>query len=110
MAVFGVVIIDISDPSWIPSYVEAVQDLLNKHGGNHYLARGLNTGWAEKFGVTDIGQYEVLEGDSRPDGVVVLEFGSTEAAHDFFNDPDYKPWRDKRLAGSKADIYLVPAF
>lgn len=110
MAVYGVVTIDISDPSWIPSYVEAVQDLLKKHGGSHYLARGLNSDWAQKFGVTDIGQYEVLEGDSRPNAVVVLEFASMDAAHDFFNDPDYKPWRDKRRASSNADIYLVPAF
>ena len=110
MAVYGVVIIDISDPSWIPSYVEAVQDLLNKHGGGRYLARGLNSDWAHKFGVTDVGQYDVLEGDNRPDGVVVLEFPSMDAAHDFFDDPDYKPWLERRLAGSKADIYLVPAF
>jgi len=110
VAVYGVVMIDISDPSWIPSYVEAVQDLLKKHGGSHYQARGLSSEWAKKFDITDIGQYEVLEGDNRPDAVVVLEFASTEAAHGFFDDPAYKPWMDKRLAGSKADIYLVPAF
>ena len=110
VSVYGVVAINISDPSWIPSYVEAVQDLLQKHGGSHYLARGLNGEWAQKFGVTDIGQYEVLEGDNRPDAVVVLEFASMEAAHGFFDDPDYSPWLDKRRAGSKADIYLVPAF
>ena len=52
----------------------------------------------------------MLEGTNRPDAVVVLEFASMEAAHGFFDDPDDKPWRDKRLAGSKADIYLVPAF
>jgi uncharacterized protein (DUF1330 family) len=90
--------------------VEVVQDLLKKHGGSRYLARGLSNEWAQKFGVTDIGQYEAREGDNRPDAVVVLEFASMEAANGFFNDPDYKPRLDKRLASSKADIYLVPAF
>jgi uncharacterized protein (DUF1330 family) len=108
MSVYGVVTIDIEDPSWIESYVSAVQDLLKKQGAR-YIGRGLNRDWAEKWGA-DIAPYEVLEGSTRPDAVVVLEFPSMEAAHAFFEDPEYKPWLDKRLASSKADIYLVPAF
>ena len=40
----------------------------------------------------------------------LLALASMAAAHGFFDDPAYKPWLDERLAGSKADIYLVPAF
>jgi len=80
------------DPSWLASYVPPVQELIKKHGGR-YVVRAF--------------EYEQLEGDRRPDIIVVLEFPSMDAARAFYNDPDYQPHRKARLAGAQGSLYLV---
>lgn len=82
-----------TDEAWIEKYIGPVTELVHKHGGK-YLAR--------------TGNVERIEGDGDVPGVAVLvEWPSKEAAEAFYNDPDYKPYLDMRLAGAKNDMFLV---
>lgn len=93
MTAYAVLELTIEDKSWLPSYVPPVEALIKKHGGR-YLARAF--------------EYEQMEGDRRPDVIVVLEFPSMDAARAFYNDPDYGPHLKARLAGARGGFYLVP--
>jgi uncharacterized protein (DUF1330 family) len=83
----------ITDPSWLESYGPAVNALVEKHGGR-YIAR--DPGVA------------ILEGDAPPPSVaVIIEFPDRAAAEAWYNDADYKPWLEARLAGSNGPLLLV---
>ena len=58
---------------------------------------------AEKHGAkvlarVGIGEYDVIEGDWRPRRLVILEYPSLEAIHDFYNDPEFQPVKRVRQA------------
>ncbi|MGH1484984.1 MAG: DUF1330 domain-containing protein [Cellvibrionaceae bacterium] len=84
---------NITDPSWIESYVENVTPLLLQHGGK-YLTR------------TD--KIELIEGDQKPQFQVVTEFPSKEVAINFYNSEEYAPYKAARLQGSESTFILVP--
>ena len=66
---------------------------MHKHGGS-YLAR--------------TGNVERIEGDGElPSVAVILEWPSKESAEAFYNDPEYKPYLEMRLAGADNDMILV---
>ena len=78
---------------WIPSYIESVAPLVARHGGK-YLARTTN--------------FERLEGAGEdPAAFVFIEWPSKEAGVAFMNDPEYRPFLEARLAGSKSDHFLI---
>ena len=78
---------------WIPSYVEAVGQLVAKHGGR-YLARSQD--------------YVRLEGTGEgPAAFVVIEWPSKEAGLAFMSDTEYQPFLEARLAGSVSEHFLV---
>ena len=93
MPAYVVIELKIDDRSWLGSYVPPVEALIEKHGGR-YIARAF--------------EYEQMEGDRRPDVIVLLEFPSMDAARAFYNDPGYEPHLKARLAGAKGNFYLVP--
>ena len=93
MPAYVVVELKLDDRSWIESYVPPVRVLIEKHGGR-IIARAF--------------EYEQLEGDRRPDAIVLLEFPSTDAARAFYHDPDYEPHRRARMAACQGELYLVP--
>lgn len=57
-------------------YIDKIPAFVEKHGGR-YLVQGVVP--------------EVLEGDWRPERIVVLEFPSPVAAKAFLNDPEAQP-------------------
>jgi uncharacterized protein (DUF1330 family) len=92
MTYYVTVDLTISDESWIEDYLPNVTALVEKHGGK-YLVR---TPQVEKF-----------EGaGGNPDIYVLIEFASKDGAASFYNDPDYKPYRDARHAGASGNMYL----
>src|SRR5690348_12419740 len=95
MPAYAVVTFSISDRGWVRDYVKVAGSIVARHGGR-YLAR--------------TSEYEQTEGEHRPEHIVVIEFPSMDAAHAFYDDPDYQPHRDKRIAGTSAEsaFYLVP--
>lgn len=78
---------------WIPTYIENVGPMVEKHGGK-YLARSTN--------------YERLEGEGEnPAAFVMIEWPNKEAGLAFMNDPEYKPFLEARLAGSVSHHFLI---
>jgi uncharacterized protein (DUF1330 family) len=88
MAHYSVVSVTPTSDAWIPSYLEAVGPLVEKHGGR-YLARTAS--------------HERLEGNGpSPALQVIIEWPSKEAADRFYADPGYAPHRNARLGASES--------
>ena len=85
--------VETTDQSWVPDYVKNVTGMVERWGGR-YLAR---TPKAEK-----------VEGERKPSGIIVIvEWPSKEVAVAFYESEEYKPYRQKRLAGAKNEFLLV---
>jgi uncharacterized protein (DUF1330 family) len=90
---YAVVEMEITDPSWVESYVANVTPLVERHGGR-YLAR--------------TNKVEKLEGErARPQIVTIAEWPSKEAADAFYYSEEYRPYREARAAGSKTDLLVI---
>lgn len=80
---------------WVRDYLTHINGFIEKHGGK-VLARTV--------------KMEKREGErDMPTNVILIEWPSREAAIAMFDDPDYRPLRDRRQAGSKSEFYLFPA-
>jgi uncharacterized protein (DUF1330 family) len=85
--------VETTDQSWVPEYVQNVTGMVERWGGR-YLAR---TPKAEK-----------VEGARAAQGImVIVEWPSREAAMAFYESEEYRPYRQKRLAGAKNEFLLV---
>jgi uncharacterized protein (DUF1330 family) len=90
---YTVVEIDVTDPSWIPEYVQRVTEMIEKNGGR-YLAR--------------TSKVEKIEGERKaPQVCVILEWPSKEVAEACYASEEYRPFREKRKAGAKNEMMLV---
>ena len=90
---YSVAEINITDPSWIPAYVEHTTKLVEQHGGR-YLARTPNV--------------EKIEGDRpRAQIYLIIEWPSKAAAEAFYDSDDYKPYLASRKHGSTGEFVLV---
>ncbi|MHB1359105.1 MAG: DUF1330 domain-containing protein [Rhodocyclaceae bacterium] len=83
-----------SDPQAMQRYRELAQVAVAQYGGR-YVVRG--------------GEYQVLEGDWRPQRLVVVEFPSPEQARGFYDSPEYLAARAARAGVSSFDMLLVEA-
>jgi uncharacterized protein (DUF1330 family) len=92
MATYLIVGIDVKDPAAFERYRAEVPPFIAKHGGK-YLVRG--------------GAFEVVEGDWRPNRVVLLEFPDRAAARAFLDDPGYRPVAEMRYRSADTDIIMV---
>lgn len=84
---------NITNPNWVPEYLEKVTPMVNSHGGR-YLTR--------------TSSIELLEGDNMPQFSLVAEFPSKEAAIKFYHSEEYKPFKLARQNGSVSKFLLVP--
>lgn len=88
-----VVLMSITDPSWMPAYFAAVPALLAEHG-----ARVISAGR----------QVTVIEGDrSVPDRMAVFEFPDMESLTGFMADERYAAFRTAREAGARSEILIM---
>ena len=93
MKYYAIAEIDITDRSWVLEYVRNVTPLVEAKGGR-YLSR--------------TSQIEKLEGERRiPQIFLIIEWPSREAAVAFYESEEYRPYRQKRLEGSKGEFILV---
>jgi uncharacterized protein (DUF1330 family) len=92
MAAYLIVDIEILDPAAYEPYKLAVSPLAHKHGGE-YLVRG--------------GACTPLEGDWNPKRLVVFRFPSMEALKAFYEDPEYRPWKELRQRISRGSLLAV---
>jgi uncharacterized protein (DUF1330 family) len=93
----GYLIVDAksSDPEAMQRYRELAQVAVEQYGGT-YLVRGA--------------PYEVLEGNWRPQRVVVVRFPSMAKAREFYDSPEYLAAREARAGKSDFDMLLVEAY
>ena len=94
MAALVIVDIEITDPVHYEEYKRLAAPTVAAFGGR-YVVRG--------------GRTEVLEGDWRPDRLVVLEFPSIERAQEWWNSPEYTRARGIRTACARADMVVAEA-
>jgi uncharacterized protein (DUF1330 family) len=92
MAAYIVVDCEVTDPARYEDYKKLAPEAIAKHGGR-YLARG--------------GQTAMLEGEWRPNRVVILEFPSLDAARKFYTSVEYTAARRARAGAAKMDIIAV---
>jgi uncharacterized protein (DUF1330 family) len=84
---------EITDRTWIASYLEPVTRMIERRGGR-FLAR---TSTLEK-----------LEGARKvPQVVVLIEWPSKEDATSFFASEEYRPYLEARQAGSFGEGLLI---
>jgi uncharacterized protein (DUF1330 family) len=90
---YVIVELDITDQSWVQAYVQNVTPMVERRGGR-YLAR--------------TSTFERLEGDrTGPQMVVIIEWPSKQAATDFYESQEYRPYRESRLRGARNHLILV---
>ena len=92
MTAYFVIDLTVTDPKKLEEYERGVNALVEKHGGK-FIVHG--------------GEYDVIEGDWQPQRLVIAEYPSRQAIKDFYNDPDYAPFKEIRLAGSTAKALAV---
>ena len=91
MSAVMIVSLSVDDPAWMHAYFEAVPELLAEYGG-----------------VTLAGSRRIarIEGEGAiPDRMAVMRFPSVEAIEAFMADARYRPYRDARQAGARAQIF-----
>ena len=76
MAAYLIVDLTVHDMERYEAYKRAVPKFIEKHGGE-YIVRG--------------SELEVIEGNWRPNRLVVMRFPNRQAIRNFFNDPEYQP-------------------
>ena len=95
MTTYVMAALTITDPSWIETYGQPVNALVENHGGR-YLAQ-----------TPDV---RAMEGDDdAPSVIVLLEFPDQAAVEAFYADPEYKPWLESRNAGSHGPVLMFDA-
>lgn len=93
MKYYAVAEIDITDRSWVSSYVKNVTPMVERHGGR-YLAR--------------TPRVEQLEGERNiPQIFLLVEWPSKEAAEAFYHSDEYRPFLESRKKGSRGEFLLV---
>jgi len=83
---------DVTDPVRYETYKKLAPPAIAKYGGR-YLARG--------------GATTCLEGDWRPNRIVLLEFPDVETAQRFYASPEYGAARAERAGAAKMNMILV---
>jgi uncharacterized protein (DUF1330 family) len=92
MAAYVIVDSDIKNPEGMKEYIEKVGATLGAHGGKPIIA-GTNI--------------EVMEGDWRPNRIVVVAFPDMAAAKAWYNSPAYQEILPIRTANTDDKIILV---
>jgi uncharacterized protein (DUF1330 family) len=92
MPAYVIVDIDIVDPNGYEEYKKRASGSVQKYGGK-YIVRG--------------GASEVLEGDWKPNRIVILEFESMQRAKDWLHCEEYREPRQMRHRTARANMILV---
>jgi uncharacterized protein (DUF1330 family) len=90
---YAVAEIDVTDPSWVREYIAKVTPMVERRGGR-YLAR--------------TAQIERIEGAREPaQTYLIIEWPSKEAAEEFYESEEYRPYREMRQAGARNEFLMV---
>ncbi len=92
MPAYAIVMVRVDDPETYKEYASRTPPIVKKYGGK-FLARG--------------GEVDTIEGEPFNDRLVILEFPSKRAIHDFFSDPEYQVASKYRKVSSEARILAI---
>ncbi|RPH63030.1 MAG: DUF1330 domain-containing protein [Chloroflexi bacterium] len=92
MTAYVIVDIEVTDPAGYEDYKKLAPAAVALYGGK-YIARG--------------GKNETLEGDWKPNRLVILEFDSVGQAKAWLNSPEYAPARALRHQYEKTNMVVV---
>ncbi len=93
MKYYSVAELEITDQSWVSDYVRNVTGLVEQRGGRF---------------LTRTSKVEKIEGERKlPQIFSIVEWPSKEIAEAFYNNEEYRPYRQSRLAGAKNEFLLV---
>lgn len=94
MPAYVVIDLSIADPAGFQEYVDGVMPLLEKASARNLL-------------VDD--SVLVLEGDWTPSTLVVHEFADRAAAQEFWDSPEYQPYKELRRRYSTVKVVVGEA-
>lgn len=77
---------DIGDPATFAAYIKRVVPMIEGFGGR-YLTKG--------------GAHRILEGDWRPERLVIIEFPDMAALNAWFDAPEYQPLKALRQGAAR---------
>ena len=93
MKYYAVAELTVTDRGWARDYVADVTPMVERYGGR-YLAR------TDAFGK--------LEGQREPAQILLLiEWPDEKSALEFYESDEYRPYRERRRAGSRGEFLLV---
>jgi uncharacterized protein (DUF1330 family) len=92
MPAYAVIDLTVTDPKTMDEYRKVVPASLAKYGGR-FIVRG--------------GQHEAVEGDWKPNRLVVLEFPSMEQAKRWYDSEEYREPKAIRLRAATANFVFV---
>ena len=92
MAAYVIVDLTVTDQPTMDEYRKQVPATVARYGGR-FLVRG--------------GAHQTVEGDWKPNRVVVLEFPSMEQAKRWYDSEEYREPKAMRMRSSKARLLVV---
>jgi uncharacterized protein (DUF1330 family) len=92
MAAYVIVDLEIVDPAGFDKYRKRIVPIVENYGGKYIV-------------VSD--RVETLEGDWKPERIVVIEFPSMEQAKEWFNCEEYREPSEIRHRTAKTNMILV---
>ena len=95
MAAYVLVEVEVTDPATYEEYKQLTPATLVAYGGK-FIVRG--------------GAFETLEGDWKPNRVVVLEFPTVEQAKTWWNSPEYSKAKAIRQRAANTRMIVLEGF
>ncbi|WP_162055779.1 DUF1330 domain-containing protein [Pontibacter pamirensis] len=95
MAAYVIVEVEVTDPATYEEYKKLTPASLAAYDGK-FIVRG--------------GQYETLEGDWKPNRMVMLEFPSVERAKEWWNSPEYNKAKAIRHRAANTKMIVLEGF
>ena len=92
MHAYVIVDVTVTDPVVMEEYRKHVPATLAKYGGR-FIVRG--------------GAHQAVEGDWKPNRLVVLEFPSMEQAKRWYDSEEYREPKAMRLRAGRANLVMV---
>lgn len=92
MPAYVIVDVTVTDPTTMEEYRKHVPATLAKYGGR-FIVRG--------------GAHQTVEGDWKPNRLVILEFPSMEQARRWYDSDEYREPKAMRLRAGRANLVFV---
>jgi uncharacterized protein (DUF1330 family) len=89
---FSIVDVSVFDTATFEKYIKGHWETVEQYGGTFLVAGG---------------KFETIEGNWRPNKIVIHQWPSVEAFHRWHDSEDYRPWRELRFQAASADVTLV---